>query len=138
MTWRRTRDKDGPLVVWKEKIAPNKYLRFAFSVNDDKVHNESIIMAHLIVHPRFRRREAWNPAGEPLGVSGLAVWARIADIWDEGLDAALKMTRKPYVEVQIEAETPRLMHIYRNRLERRGYTYHECRDPYLYKVLRGA
>lgn len=137
MTWKTTRDFKGKLVRWKERLPNNKVLSLSFSVNHWKP-GECIIQPHLIVHRPFLRRLTWRKAGSATGNAGFDTWIRVAAIWDSGIEAALALTDRPYVEVQVNAETPELFEIYSNRLERRGYYREDTDDPYMWKTIRNA
>lgn len=98
---------------------------------------QNTLMPHLIVHRPFMRRLTWRYAGLPTGVSGLDTWMRVAEVWDDGITAALALTDKPYVEVQVDAESDRLFRIYRSRLTHRGYRYNsDTAGEYMYKLVR--
>jgi len=134
--WRRGFDRWGRYVKWSERVGKGRVLTLMFSVNRGR-KDESIIMPHLIVHRPFMRRLTWRYEGLPTGVSGFDTWVRVSEVWDEGITAALALTDKPYVEVQVDAESDRLFHIYRSRLAHRGYAYNsDTHGEYMFKLVR--
>lgn len=138
MTWKTTRDFKGKLVRWKERLPNNKVLSLSFSVNH-WYPGECVIQPHLIVHRPLLRRLTWRKAGTATGNAGFDTWIRVAAIWDSGIEAALALTKEPWVEVQVSAETDELFAIYCNRLARHGYNLDDkAHEPYLWKTIRNT
>ena len=108
-------------------------VRFILNPRGDSVNT-------VVTAKRRFGRVRW---GTPTGPGGTEVWVALQNLWTPGeravRDSLVPLSRLSGVELQVAAETSRLMRIYRRYLEPRGYTFYadpdDPKDDLLVKYL---
>jgi hypothetical protein len=118
-------------------LSNGQVLDLSFSIEPFRKESpeERYVYPHMVVRNRFQSiRGAWTKEGKPTGPGGTEVFTVMDNLWGEGEQYALSVTKHP-LTMWVTGATPELFSIYRWFLSRRGYRLSTVEDA-MYSYLR--